>query len=153
MTVRALASEELWQVWTVTRRDIALMHFFLFRPTVALNPALPSWKMSVFVTLLAMFGTSRRLAFVPQVNTVLLLGAPMLPTRWLKILTYLQLERFLFFIFYNLTLLILFLLSSLPIDTFYFVIIIIFITITSALMSQIASFCNLYVFLLLMLNW
>jgi hypothetical protein len=42
------------------------------------------------------------LAFVPLTNTVLLLGAPMQPTRWVKILTYLQSERFLFVIFYNL---------------------------------------------------
>jgi hypothetical protein len=32
---------------------------------VALNPALPSWKMLVFVSLLAMFGTSQRVAFAP----------------------------------------------------------------------------------------
>jgi hypothetical protein len=83
---------------------------FLFRPTVALNPALPSWKMSVFVSLFAMFGTSQRLAFVPQINTVLVLGAPMQPTWWVKILTYLQAERFLFIIFYNLNLLLLLLL-------------------------------------------
>jgi hypothetical protein len=41
------------------------------------------------------------LALVPQINTVLLLDAPMLPTWWVKISTYLQLERFLFTIFYN----------------------------------------------------
>jgi hypothetical protein len=69
---------------------------------VVLNPALPSWKMLAFVSLLAMLGTSQRLAFVPQINTVFLLGAPMLPTWWVKILTYLQSERFLFIIFYNL---------------------------------------------------
>jgi hypothetical protein len=56
----------------------------------------------LFVSLLAMFGTSQRLAFVPLTNTILLLGAPMQPTWWVKILTYLQLERFLFIIFYNL---------------------------------------------------
>jgi hypothetical protein len=51
-----------------------------------------------------MLGTSQRLAFLPQINTVLLVGAPMLLTRWVKILTYLQAERFLFIIFYNLAL-------------------------------------------------
>jgi hypothetical protein len=33
------------------------------------------------------------------INTVLLLGAPMLPTRWVKISTYLQSEQFLSIIF------------------------------------------------------
>jgi hypothetical protein len=42
-------------------------------------------------------GTSQRLAFVPQINTVLL-GAPMQPTWWGKISTYLRPERFLFII-------------------------------------------------------
>jgi hypothetical protein len=50
-------------------------------------------------SLLAMFGTSQRLAFVPLTNTVLLLGAPVQPTWWVKILTYLQSERFLFIIY------------------------------------------------------
>jgi hypothetical protein len=68
---------------------------------MASNPALTSWKMLVFVSLLAMLGTSQSLAFVPLTNTVLLLGAPMQPKRWLKILTYLQSERFLTIIFYN----------------------------------------------------
>jgi hypothetical protein len=91
-----------------------------------------------------MFGTSQRLAFVPQINTVLLLGAPMQPTWWVKILTYLQSEQFLFIIFYNLNLLLLLLLllSSLLIDKFdsvIIIIIIIFITITTQ-MLQIASF-------------
>jgi hypothetical protein len=36
---------------------------------------------------------SHCLVFVPLINTVLLLGAPMLPTRWVKISTYLQLEQ------------------------------------------------------------
>jgi hypothetical protein len=60
--------------------------------------------MSVFVPLLAMLGTSQRVAFVPQTNTVLLLGAPMQPTRWVMISTYVYLrsERFLSIIFYNL---------------------------------------------------
>jgi hypothetical protein len=50
-----------------------------------------------------MFGTSQRLAFLPQTNTVLL-GAPMQPTRWVRISTYLQSERFLSIIFHNLVL-------------------------------------------------
>jgi hypothetical protein len=61
-----------------------------------------SWKMLVFVFLLATFGTSQRLVFVRLTNTVLLLGAPMLPTRWVKISKYLRSERFLSIIFYNL---------------------------------------------------
>jgi hypothetical protein len=48
---------------------------FLFRSIVTLT--LPSWKMLVFVFLLEMLGTSQRLVFLPQINTVLLLGAPM----------------------------------------------------------------------------
>jgi hypothetical protein len=75
---------------------------FLFRPIVALSPVLPSWKMLVIVSLLAMFGTSQRLASVPLTNIALLLGAPMQPTRWVKISTYLRPERFLSIIFYNL---------------------------------------------------
>jgi hypothetical protein len=72
------------------------MRFFIsFRSIVVLNPAFPSWKMLVFVILLTMLGTSQRLAFVPQINTVLLLGAPMLPTWWVKSSTYLQSEWFL----------------------------------------------------------
>jgi hypothetical protein len=67
---------------------------------MALNSALPAWKMLVSASLLAMLGNSQSLLFVPQINTVLL-DAPMLPTWWIKILTYLQLERFLI-IFYNL---------------------------------------------------
>jgi hypothetical protein len=66
----------------------------LFRTNVVLNPALPFWKILVFVFLPAVFGTSNCLMFVPLINTVLLLGAPMLPTRWVKISTYLQSERF-----------------------------------------------------------
>jgi hypothetical protein len=53
--------------------------FLLLRPIVALHLALLSWKMLVLVSLLAMLGSSQRLAFVPQINTVLL-DAPMLPT-------------------------------------------------------------------------
>jgi hypothetical protein len=37
--------------------------------------------------------------YVPLINTVLLLGAPMLPMRWVKISTYLHLEPFLSIIF------------------------------------------------------
>jgi hypothetical protein len=64
----------------------------LFRSIVALNLALPSWKMLPFVSLQAVLGTSHCLVFV-LINTVLLLGAPMLPTRWAKISTYLQSEQ------------------------------------------------------------
>jgi hypothetical protein len=42
----------------------------------------------------AVFGTSNCSVFVPLINTVLL-GAPVLPTRWVKISTYLQTEQFL----------------------------------------------------------
>jgi hypothetical protein len=83
------------------RGDIALMYFFLFRPIVALSPAPPSWKMLVFVSLLAVFGTSQRLASVPLTNTVLLLSAPMQSMRWVKISTYLRSEWFLSIIFYS----------------------------------------------------
>jgi hypothetical protein len=85
-----------------TRRHYLDALLFLFRPIVALSPALPFWKMFVFVSLLAMLGTSQSLAFVPLTNTALLLGAHIQPTWWVKILTYLQSERFLFIIFYNL---------------------------------------------------
>jgi hypothetical protein len=51
--------------------------------------------------LLAMLGTSEDLVFVPPIKTVLLLGAYMLPTWWVKISTYLQSELFLSVIFYN----------------------------------------------------
>jgi hypothetical protein len=83
---------------------MAYMHFvFLcaFRSIVALNTALPSRTVLVSVFLLVMLGTAYRLVFVPLINTVLLLGAPVLPTRWVKISTYLQSERFLSIIFYN----------------------------------------------------
>jgi hypothetical protein len=53
---------------------------FLFRSIMVINPALPSWKMLVFVFLLTMLGTSQRLVFVPLINIVLLLGASMPPT-------------------------------------------------------------------------
>jgi hypothetical protein len=48
-----------------------------------------------------MIGTSQCLALAPQINTVLLLGAPMQPRWWVKILTYLHSERLLFIAFYN----------------------------------------------------
>jgi hypothetical protein len=51
------------------------MHFLLFRSIVVLNPALPYWKMLAFMFLPAVFGTSICLVFVPQINTVLLVGA------------------------------------------------------------------------------
>jgi hypothetical protein len=67
-------------------------------------------KCYVFVFLLVMLGISQRLLFVPLINTVLLLGAPMLPTWWVKISTYLQSERYLhsYFIIIYLKLLIIF---------------------------------------------
>jgi hypothetical protein len=55
----------------------------------------------VFVFLVALLGTSRCLVFVPLTNTALLLGTPMLPTRWVKVSTYLQSERFISIIIYN----------------------------------------------------
>jgi hypothetical protein len=78
------------------------MHFSWFRSIVVSNPARPFWKMLAFLFLPAILGTSHCLEFVPLINTVLLLGAPVLPTRWVKISTYLQSEQFLLVIFYNL---------------------------------------------------
>jgi hypothetical protein len=63
--------------------------FLLFRSIVTLSPALPFWKMLAFMSLSAILGTSHCLELVPVINSVLLLGAPMLPTRWVKISTYL----------------------------------------------------------------
>jgi hypothetical protein len=85
------------------------MHFFFFQVYRVLNPALLSWKMLVFLFLLAMLGTSQCLVFAPLINTVLL-GAPMLSTRWIKTSTYLQSEPFLSitFIFINVKLLTIF---------------------------------------------
>jgi hypothetical protein len=87
---------------------------------VALNPALPSWKMLVFVSLLAVLGTSQCLAFVSQTNTILRLGAPMLPTWLVKISTYLQSVRFLFFIlvFCNLALELLIIVNALVLNPY-----------------------------------
>jgi hypothetical protein len=82
---------------------------FLFRSIMVLNPALPSLKMLAFVFLPEILGTFHCLVFYRLINTVLL-GAPMLPTRWVKISTYLQSEPFLSitYILINLKLLILF---------------------------------------------
>jgi hypothetical protein len=44
------------------------MHFFC-RCIVALNPALPSSKMLVFVFLLAVLGATQHLMFAPQINS------------------------------------------------------------------------------------
>jgi hypothetical protein len=97
------ALEKLSLHFLRTRRH-HLDSLFLFRLIVALNPALPSWKILVFMSLLTMLGTSQGLAFVPQINTVLPVGAPMLPTWWVKISTYLQSERVFSIVFYNLVL-------------------------------------------------
>jgi hypothetical protein len=66
-----------------------------FRSTVASNLAPPFYKTLTFVFLPAVSGNSQCSVRVPLTNTVLLLGAPMLPTwRWVKISTYLHLELF-----------------------------------------------------------
>jgi hypothetical protein len=77
------------------------MHSSSFRSIAVLNPAPPFWIMLVFVFLHAMFGTSLLLVFVPQKNTVPLLGVPLLPMWWVRILTFLQAERFLWIISYK----------------------------------------------------
>jgi hypothetical protein len=51
-------------------------------------------------------------------NTVLLLGAPMLPTWWVNISTYLQSERFLFIVFYNLVLKLLIIFKALVLNPY-----------------------------------
>jgi hypothetical protein len=87
------------------------MHFFLCSGlSWPKNPALPFWKMLASVFLPAILGTSHCLMFVPLINIVLLLGAPMLPTRWVKLSTHLQSGPFLSitFILINLKLLIIF---------------------------------------------
>jgi hypothetical protein len=53
----------------------------------------------IFVNTVQCVLGSHCLVFVPLINIVLLLGAPMLSTRWVKISTYLQLEPFLSIIF------------------------------------------------------
>ncbi|PNF30002.1 hypothetical protein B7P43_G06208 [Cryptotermes secundus] len=93
---------------------------FLFRSFVVLNPGLLFGKMLAFVFLPAILGTSHCLVFVPLINTALLLGAPMLPTRWVKILTYLQSEQFLSMTL-NLKLLIIFVNDTLKITCVYVV--------------------------------
>jgi hypothetical protein len=55
--------------------------------------------MLAIVFLPAISGDSRCSELVPLTNTVLLLGAPMLPTLWVKISTYLHLELFLLITF------------------------------------------------------
>jgi hypothetical protein len=45
--------------------------FFLYRSIVSVNPALPFWKMSDFMFLPAILGTSHCLVCVPLINTVL----------------------------------------------------------------------------------
>jgi hypothetical protein len=71
-----------------------LRHFSLFRSIVALNLVLPFWKILALVFLPAVSGNSHCFVLVPLTNTVLLLGAPMLPTWWVKISTYLHLKLF-----------------------------------------------------------
>jgi hypothetical protein len=95
---------------SLRKRRHHLDALFLFRSTVALNPALPFWKMLGFVFHPAILGTSNCLELVPLINTVLLLGAPMLSTPSVKISTYFQSETFLSitFILINLKLLIMF---------------------------------------------
>jgi hypothetical protein len=76
------------------------MHFFFVQAYRGLKSC-TSLLENVSLRVPTRLGTSQPLALVPQINTVLLLGAPMLPTWWVKILIYLQSERFLFVIFYN----------------------------------------------------
>jgi hypothetical protein len=83
------------------KRKYHLVALF-FRLIVTLNPALPSWKILAFVFLFVVLRTLHRLVFVSLINNVLLLCTPMLPTWWVKNSTYLQSERFLSIIFYNL---------------------------------------------------
>jgi hypothetical protein len=70
-----------------------LMHFSLFKSIVEINRALPFWKILAYVFLLVILGTSHCSGFVRLINTVLLLDAPSLPTRWVNISTYLRLEQ------------------------------------------------------------
>jgi hypothetical protein len=82
-------------------------HFELQQPLVLRETF---WKMLAFVFLPAILGTSHCLVFVPLINIVVLLGAPMLPTQWVKLSTYFQSGPFLSitFILINLKLLIIF---------------------------------------------
>lgn len=50
-----------------------------FRSILALNSTVPSWKIWVFIFLLAVFGSYESSASVPPVNTVFQFGAPVLP--------------------------------------------------------------------------
>jgi hypothetical protein len=95
-------SLEKLSLHSLCKRKHRLDVCFSPRSIVALNPTLPSWKMSVFVFMLAMLRTSQSLVFVPLINTVLLLGAPVLPMWRIKISTYSKSERFLSIILYNL---------------------------------------------------
>jgi hypothetical protein len=89
---------------------------FLFGSIVASNLAFPFCKMLAFVFLPAILGTSHYLVLVPLINTVLLLDAHMLPTRWVKISTYLLSEPFLSIIFILINLKLLMLSVQNPID-------------------------------------
>jgi hypothetical protein len=73
------------------RGYIILTHSLLFAATAALNLALPFQKILAIVFLTAISGSSHSSALVPLTNTVLLLGAPVLPTWWLNISIYLHL--------------------------------------------------------------
>lgn len=73
-------------------------------PWCAFDPGLKP-STSLFVFLLVVWGTSQCLVFVPPINTLLPLGASVLPTwRWVQISTHLQSKRFLLIIFHNLLL-------------------------------------------------
>jgi hypothetical protein len=65
----AFASEKLG-LHSLRTRSYHFDAFFFVQSIVALNPALPSWKMLVFVFLLAVLGTYQRLVFVPLINSV-----------------------------------------------------------------------------------
>jgi hypothetical protein len=78
------------------RHQLALI---LFSCILFLYPALRFWKTLAFVLLPAFLGTSYCLVIDPLINTVLLLGSPMLPTQSLEISTYLQSGPFLTIIF------------------------------------------------------
>jgi hypothetical protein len=80
---------------SLRKRTYYLDALFLFRPNVASNLAPPFSKMFAFMFLPAISGNSHCCALVPLINTVLLLGAPMLPTWWVNISRYLHLEPFL----------------------------------------------------------
>jgi hypothetical protein len=79
------AALEKLRLQSLRKRSHDIDALFLFRSIVALNAALPFWKILAFVFLPAILETSHCLVFVPLINTVLLLGAPVLPTRFLSI--------------------------------------------------------------------